>query len=322
MNRERLLAHKLRNQLQTALLILSLGLLCAYLAWVIGGALFAWGAAAGVLVLYLGNPVASPQLVMSLYRGRPVRHADAPRLHALLGELSRRAGLERLPRLYYVPTRLMNAFTAGTPSDAAIAVSDGLLRHMNMRELAGVLAHEVSHIANGDTRVMAFADLVTRITGLLSLAGQLLLLVSLPLWLLTDVDVPWFPILVLLAAPTLSAIVQLALSRSREFEADRNAVELSGDPPGLASALERLDLHQRSGWARLFMPRPRIPEPSLLRSHPPTEERVRRLLELTGRGRRPGFPADRRLSAPRDPLGFLGEGIPAPPRWHGFGLWY
>ena len=323
MNEERLYEHKLRNNLQTAALVGLLGALCAYLAWFIGGGGVAWVAIGIVSALFFANPAASPRLVMSLYRGRPVTYAQAPRLYAVLRELSRRAGLERLPELYYVPTRVMNAFTAGSRSDAAIAVSDGLLRRMELRELAGVLAHEVSHIANGDTRVMAFADLVSRITGLLSLAGQFLLLVSLPFWLLSDVEVPWLAILVLLFAPTASALVQLALSRNREFEADRSAAELSGDPEGLASALEKLAYYQATPWERIFMPGRRVPDPSLLRTHPPTAERVRRLMELRARESLQGPVADPRLlAAPRDPFGFLADSLPLRPRWHINGLWY
>ncbi|MEA3276481.1 MAG: zinc metalloprotease HtpX [Pseudomonadota bacterium] len=322
MNDERLLAHKLRNDLQTALLVGMLALLCTYLAWFIGGAMLAWGALIAVAVLFLLNPAASPRLVMSLYRGRPVGLDEAPRLYAIVRELSRRAGLERLPILYYMPTRMLNAFTSGGRSDAAIAVSDGLLRRLELRELAGVLAHEISHVANGDTRVMAFADLVSRLTGLLSLLGQVLLLVSLPLWLLGGMDIPWVPIAVLLFAPTLSALTQLALSRSREYEADRSAAELCGDPEGLASALEKLEYFQGSLWEQLVMPGYRIPAPSLLRTHPPTAERVRRLMELKTRERLPRPVPGLSLLGSVAPPEFLGDRQPGGPRWHISGLWY
>jgi len=322
MNRESLVAHKLRNNLQTAALVAVLAMLCAYLAWFIGGAGLAWGALGAVALLYLTNPAASPRLAMSLYRGQLVSYEEAPRLYEVVTEFSRRAGLGRLPRIYYIPTRLMNAFTTGSREDAAIGVSDGLLRRMSLRELAGVLAHEISHVANGDTRVMAFADLVSRITGILSFAGQLMLLVSLPLWLLTDVDIPWLPMLVLLLGPTISALAQLALSRSREYEADRSAAELSGDPEGLASALQKLEYYQGSLWERLMLPGQRIPDPSLLRTHPPTEERVRRLLDLRGLADLPPtVPGGRHLD-PRPLAGFLSGGAPVPPRWHISGLWY
>jgi heat shock protein HtpX len=178
-----------------------------------------------------------------------------------------------------------------------------------------VLAHEVSHIANGDNRVMGFADLVSRITGMLSLAGQLLLLVGLPLWLLTGVDMPWGPILVLLFAPTLSALVQLALSRSREYEADRSAAELAGDPRGLASALEKLERYQGGLWERLVMPGRKLPEPSLLRTHPPVEERVRRLMDLAAHEHLTPLVAE-------EPPRYAARGIPLAPRRHFSGLWY
>jgi heat shock protein HtpX len=322
MDEQRSISHKLRNNLQTALLIAALSVLFAYLAWFIGGPVLAWAAFIGVVVLAMNNPIASPRLLMSLYRARPIRQAEAPRLYAIVHELSRRAGLERLPVLFLVPTRLMNAFTTGDRQDAAIAVSDGLLRRMELRELTGVLAHEISHVANGDIRVMAFADLVSRVTGMLSLFGQILLLISLPLWLLSAADIPWLPILLLLFAPTLSALVQLALSRSREYEADRNAAELSGDPEGLASALRKLEYQQAGLWERLFMPTRRIPEPSMLRSHPPTEERVRRLLELRDRESLPRPLPELWEPSAWDRFGLLAERLPLGPRWHISGLWY
>ena len=322
MDPARLLSHKLRNRLQSGLLMGLLALLLVYLAWVIGGGPLAWFALGVVAVLSLANPAASPRLAMALYRARPLAYEEAPGLYAMVGELARRAGLPRVPVLYYLPTRVMNAFTTGVGADAAIAVSDGMLRGLGLRELTGVLAHEVSHIANGDTRVMGFADLVSRITGTLSLMGQLLFLVSLPLWVLTDTPVPWIPILVLVFAPTLSALVQLALSRSREYEADRSAAELSGDPHGLASALLKLERDQGGLWERLMMPGPRIPEPSLLRTHPPIEERVRRLQELAAEESLE--PVLRAFGGPAsdDLLAFLGGRRLGAPRRHLSGLWY
>lgn len=322
MERERLVAHKLRNNLQAALLVGVLGLLCVSLAWIIGGGLLAWAALVGVAALALVNPAASPRLVMAMYRARPLTPREAPQLYLLLEELARRAGLERIPVLYYLPSRAMNAFTTGGKEDAALGISDGMLRRLSLREITGVLAHELSHVANGDIRVMAFADLVSRVTGVLSVVGQILLLVSLPLWLLTDVSIPWLAILVLLFAPTLSGLAQLALSRSREYEADRSAAELSGDPEALASALEKLERYQGSLWERLMMPAQRIPDPSLLRTHPPTEERVRRLLELKRHEALPRPVPDVTPGGSADPFGFLGERVRRDPRWHVSGLWY
>ncbi len=317
MNPEPLLTHKLRNNLQTLLLLGILGLLCTYLAWFIGGPDFAWTALFLVFFLYLLNPAASPRWVLALYNGRPLSPAEAPELYEILEALAQRAGLAQVPRLYYLPTQLLNAFTVGTPDNAAVALSDGLLRRMNRRELIGVLAHEVSHLANGDTQVMALADLVSRITSLLSLIGQLLLWLNLPIWLFSQISLPWMPILIMVLAPSLSALVQLALSRNREYEADRSAAALSGDPEGLISALQKLEYDQRRRWEGFFLPGQRIPEPSLLRTHPPTEERIQRLRSLQAA-------SSPTLGLFSDALGqdFLPQAPPRAPRWHPWGLWW
>ncbi len=310
------LQHKTRNALHSLLMILLMGGLCAWLAWFIGGLPLAIYSTAIILFLYRMNPVASPDLAMRLFRARPLAPDEAPALVQLVEELSRRAGMPRPPRLYYLPSDVMNAFTAGNPGEAAIALSDGLLRRLDWRELRGVLAHELMHVVNQDTRLMAFADLTSRLTGFLSLTGQVLLLVNLPLLILGETTLPWIPILLLIAAPTLSTLVQLALSRSREYEADLGAVAITGDPLGLASALGKLESMHQSLLGRLLHPLPRIPDPSMLRTHPPTEERVRRLVEIAHE---------------REPMAHTAEGFdlshlqapePYRPRWHRNGMWY
>ncbi len=322
MDQQRLAQHKLRNGLQSLMLVGAMAALCGYLAWLIGGAFGAWLALTFVVVAYTLNPAASPRLVMGLFRAAPIHRRSAPRLYAVLEALAGRASLPAVPTLYYLPSRLMNAFTTGQRDNAAIAVSDGLLRSLDLRQLTGVLGHEMSHIAHDDTRVMAFADLTARVTGFLSVLGQVLLIVNLPLILFSDYRLDWLPILLLLAAPVLSTLVQLALSRNREFEADRNAAELTGDPEGLASALNRMEHHQGRAFANILFPGQRIPDPSMLRTHPPSEERIRRLLELR----------DKRLvlDAPRQPMGWveldpLSEFLDREcgrPCWHRSGLWY
>jgi heat shock protein HtpX len=210
----------------------------------------------------------------------------------------------------------------GRRDDAAILVSDGLLRRLDWRELAAVLAHEIAHIAHDDIRVMALAELVSRITAALSLAGQLLLLLVLPALVLGMDGLPWFPILILLAAPTLSALVQLAVSRSREYEADRGAVELSGDPVALASALVKLEQTGSASREQLLLPGRRLPEPSLLRTHPPTAERVERLRDLAS-AHATGFSSGSPLRLPlAETSGWAGSPPRQPPRRHWTGLWY
>ena len=305
------------NALQATLLVITLAGLLGLLAWIVGGGQLAVFALGMVVVLYLANPAASPRLVMMLYPGRVLHPDEAPRQYAILAELARRAGLPRVPRLYYVPSSVMNAFATGRRDDAMVALSDGLLRRLDLREQAGVLAHEVSHVANGDLAVMAFADLVSRITGSFGLFGQILLLLSLPAALVTDVGVPWLALAILLAAPTLSALVQLALSRNREYEADLSAAELTGDPAGLASALEKLERYQGRFWEQILMPGRRVPDPSLLRTHPETADRIERLLALVPRPSRSGLPFAEDASVP-------GVGMPQPgrPRYRLPGIWY
>ena len=312
--------HAWQNRLQTALLLTFMGAFLALLGWLL------WGPQ-GLLALLFGgvlglvlNPTLSPWLVMRLYSAQPIDPGRAPVLAQALEELGARAGLPRTPELFYVPSPMMNAFAVGSPQRSAIAVTDGLLRGLELREIAGVLAHEISHIHNRDLHVMGLADLFSRATSLLSLVGQFLLLLNLPLILFAEVTINWWAIAMLVFAPSLSALAQLALSRTREFDADLNAARLTGDPAGLARALQKLERYQ-GGWIeRVFLPGRRLPEPSLLRTHPPTAERVARLEAL-----RVNPPAQSPLSLAASnfqPERISGSRRPSRPRWHASGLWY
>jgi len=272
------------------------------------------------LILMLFNPGTTPWLIMRMYGGVRLSTDQAPLLQSALLELSKRAGLSHIPSLYYIPSRIVNAFALGQRDDAAIAVSDGLLRTLDSRETVAVLAHELSHVRNNDIRVMGVADLFSRLTSLLSLFGLLLLILNLPLVLLGAVGVNWYAILVLIFAPNLSALAQLGLSRTREYDADLNAVNLTGDPEGLARALVKIEQTSGSFLKRILLPGRRAPEPSLLRSHPPTDERVRRLMQLK----------DSQLNAPlaiqlrQDNLpDFMVSALTQrTPRWRITGLWH
>ncbi len=169
----------------------------------------------------------------------------------------------------------------GSRADPAIAVTEGLIRSLDARELAGVLAHETSHIANNDMRIMALADTVTRMTHLLSMLGVLLAVLSLPLALFGLGFVSPWALLLLVAAPAVSALMQMALSRTREYLADLEAARLTGDPVGLASALGRLERQTMAPWRLLIGGGYGAgSDASLLRTHPATVERIRRLGEL------------------------------------------
>ena len=312
--------HALNNKIHTFLLLVVMGglmLLLGYLLWGIDGIIIL-SITSGILFLF--NPVFTPQLIMRLYGAYPLSAQQAPLLDYAIGELSRRAGLVRPPSLYYLPSHTLNAFSVGRPGNASIGISDGLMRALNTEELVGVLAHEIAHIRNNDISVMGMADMFSRLSGILSVFGQVLLLLNLPLIFLTDVEINWFVIVLLILSPSICALAQLGLSRTREYDADLNAVKLTADPESLARALVKIE-HVQAGWLeQVFFPGRRIPEPSLLRTHPPTSERVRRLMEL----KIPDtvFPLQLRLY--QDTLSQLLQGrqVKYRPRWHFNGLWY
>jgi heat shock protein HtpX len=273
-------------------------------------------------VIFAISPQVSPKLLLRLYRAQPLSYAQAPTLVSLVTELSQRANLSCVPTLYYIPSRVVNAFSLGTCNTAAIGITDGLVRGLSLRELSGVLAHEVSHIRNNDVWVMGLADLISRTTRILSWIGQIVLIIFLPFFILARADVPWLLVLLLILAPTITALLQLALSRTREYRADLEAARITGDPQGLASALKKLELLGGGLFERIFFPGSRNPDPSILRTHPPTEERIRRLLEL----QETAFPARPPALAFTDEQPFTPEHMPPivvrVPTWHVTGLWH
>jgi len=270
--------HKLRNLGHTLLLIGSMALLLALISELLfGEGVWPW-VFAGVILAMSTLPEISPHWLLRLYQARRIYPNEAPDLIRLMEEIGRRTGVN--PTLYWIPSSASNAFSVGSRSESAIALTDGLLKLLNPRELAGVLAHETSHIINHDMRLMNLADLISRLTHMLSMIGILLAFISLPLALLGMAPLPLSGLLLLIVAPTLSALLQLGLSRVREFQADLSAVHITGDPEGLASALGKIEHRHASLWQRILLSGYRDPEPSLLRTHPDTAERVRRLLEL------------------------------------------
>jgi heat shock protein HtpX len=281
--------HKRRNLLHSALLLGGLGAVLGLSAWLIWGWVgIIWAVVTILLVLAL-VPHVSPQAVMRMYRAREVDPRFGGPLAEIITILAERAELPAQPRLFVIPSSTLNAFATGQPRHAAIAVTEGLLRCLTTRELAGVLAHEISHIRNNDLWVMGLADAISRITTSLSCIAVLLALFNGFALLTGELYVSWWAVLVLYLAPTVSSLLQLALSRAREYDADLEGAWLTGDPMALASALRRLERYTGSFWEDLMFPVPgrRIPQPSLLRSHPTTEERVARLMQLDRRRLRP-----------------------------------
>jgi heat shock protein HtpX len=315
-NGNRIPSYRLRNLVQTTALLGAMVGLLALLGWLFAGvAGVIWAAGMGIAALTLGAR-ASGSLLLRLYRARPIGREQAPDLYGIADELAGRAGLREPPILFYIPSRIMQAFTVPSRGGVVISVTDGLLRGLAPREIAAVLAHEMSHVRHHDIGIMALADMITKLTRFLSFFGVILVLLNLPSMLAGKAFLPWTAVFLLVSAPTLSVLMQLALSRTREFDADAGAVELCGDPEGLAAALVRLERYQGSLWTQMLMPGYRLPEPSMLRSHPLTEERVRRLA-----GMRPG-PKLRSLQPPRRRHQVTDRQVPQAPRWRRSGFWY
>ena len=313
-------AHRRRNRLHSLLLVGGIGLILlvsAALIWSWAGALVAL-----VIVLLLAafGPRVPPETLMQLYRARPVDPRHGSQLTHIVEVLANRAELPAQPRLYVIPSMTLNAFATGNRERAAIAVTEGLLRRLSLREVAGVLAHEMSHIRNNDLTVMGLADAMTRFTQMMSYLALILAILNLPSLLLGDPPFPWTAILLLYLAPTASSLLQLGLSRTREYDADLEGAGLTGDPAGLASALRSLERHQGRFWEDLMFPVPgrRIPQPSVLRSHPATEDRIARLLALEGR------PHPAPIRVVEEPMvSLVGVGpIEMAPRYRFPGVWF
>jgi heat shock protein HtpX len=272
--------HKIINIIQTIFVLGIMAALFISVGYFIGGTVgIVWALIAG-FVLVIITPRMSPSLVLRMYRAIPLNYHDAPALYRISNELSHRAGIAPLPILFYIPSNQTNAFSVGRKHNSAVALTDGLLRRLNGNEITAVLAHEISHISHGDLRIMNLADALSRFTDLFSTVGIFLLLLYFPLYLMMGIVLPLPAILLLMCAPTCSVLLQLALSRTREYNADLGAVELTGDPISLATALKKINHYPVRLFDFLPIPRPRESLPSMLRTHPLTQKRIDRLLRL------------------------------------------
>lgn len=232
----------------------------------------------------------SDKIVLAMHGARPVERAQAPELYAIVEGLTARAGIP-MPRLYVVAQDAPNAFATGRgPNHAAVACTTGILRLMNRSELEGVLAHELGHVKNRDILISSVAA---------TLAGAVTMLASIVRWGAIfggfggrDDDRGGGGIIGLIAmaivAPLAAGLIQMAVSRSREFQADATGADLAGNPYGLASALQKLEEYGRSvpplqvspAMNHLYISNPLSGRGlmNLFSTHPPIRERVRRLL--------------------------------------------
>ncbi len=292
MDPKNMIKHRMTNSLHTLMLILSTVGIMTLTGWILGGPVGVKIALVFALAGLIFSPSWSSMAVMKMNRAVPLSPAAAPRLHHITRLLSERAGLKKVPVLYYTPASKPNAFAAGSRKDPAICVSQGLIRILNIHELAGIIGHEITHIKNKDVQVMRLAGILGRVTFYLSLAGQIGLIFILPLIWAGRVEIPLLPVILLAIAPSVSMLMQMALSRRREYEADLGSARLIGSPDYLISALSKLDFFQKQmlHWYRLPLAAPG--QNDLLNTHPPTQKRIARLRSL--RQGKPGAAAFRR----------------------------
>jgi heat shock protein HtpX len=234
----------------------------------------------------------SDRIVLAMYRAQPIEREQSPELYDILRNLTMKANLP-MPKLYLIPTDSPNAFATGrNPEHAAVAVTQGILGLLNREELEGVLAHELSHVTNRDILISSVAA---------TLAGAIMLIARIAQFGAyfggfggRDNDRGGNPIgllIMAILAPIAATLIQLAISRSREYAADETGARMAGHPQGLANALEklqyaskRLPMHADPATAHMFIVKPFSGQTlmSLFSTHPPLEKRVERLHQLFG----------------------------------------
>lgn len=290
------------NFTQTALMLVAMTTLLALIGYILAGRQGLFITAFFMFAFMSFGRGASKAWMLRALNAVKLEPADAPAIHGMAEELARRAELPHAPEIYLLEADTMLGFSVGNgEDDSVIVLSGALLQGLSAREVASVLAHEISHIAAGDLTVMGLADLITRLTRTLSMLGVVLVIFNIPIAATGGVYLPWGALVLLILAPLLSLLLQMGLSRVREFEADHTAVDISGDPEALAQALEKLEFRQNGVLRHVYLPHAPGTVPSLLRSHPLTQERVLRILQHVPKmaplpahliGEHHGYPSD------------------------------
>jgi heat shock protein HtpX len=273
------------NNMKTTLLMGSLMGLCLGVGYLLGGQVgifyaFIIGGVMNFVAFFFSDKIA-----LATMRAQEIGPDDDPALWQIVEQLSQRAGLP-MPRVYISPAAAPNAFATGRgPRHSAVCVTAGLRQMLNDYELRGVLAHELSHVKNRDVLISTIAAIM---------AGAISWLGYMALWGNDDRRAnPLVAILLMILAPIAAMLIQLAISRSREYEADRSGAELAGDPEGLARSLQKLEAANKripmqvpDAQSSLFIVQPLTGSSvaKLFSTHPPTEERIARLRAMEQRG--------------------------------------
>jgi len=275
------------NMLKTVLLMTVLTAALVLVGGWVGGEGGALVALVVAGAMNFGSYFFSDKIVLRMYRAREVTRAEAPVLYEVVESLSRRAGLP-VPRVAIIPGQQPNAFATGrNPEHAVVAATEGILQILDREELEGVMAHELAHVRNRDMLISSVAA---------TLAGAIMVLSRFGLFFGggdRDRGGGALALLVVILAPIAAMIVQAAICRSREFAVDACGAEISGKPRALASALQKLGviakrvpLQGNPATAHMFIVHPFRGGGigKLFSTHPPTEERVERLLQMRGLG--------------------------------------
>jgi len=275
------------NTIKTGILLCALTVLLMIIGGYFGGRQGIVIAFIFAMVMNFGSYWFSDKIVLKMYRARQVSEGEAPELYSMIKTLALRAGLP-MPKVYIVPGDAPNAFATGrNEKHAVVAVTEGLLRILNSDELEGVLSHELTHIKNKDMLIGSIAA---------TLAGAIIMLASMAKWAAIfgvgrdDEEGGIFGlILMAILAPIAAMIIQMAISRSREYIADKGGARISGKPYGLAGALEKLSqaskaipMQANPSTAHMFIVNPLTGKSlmNLFSTHPPAEERIARLRRM------------------------------------------
>ena len=272
------------NGMRTAALMAALMVLFGLLGQALGGNVGMALALGFAVLLNFGSYWFSASLVLKMYKAQEVTSQEAPELVNMIDDLRVKAGLP-MPRVYVIPSNQPNAFATGrNPENAAVAVTNGIVRMLSRDELEGVIAHELAHIKNRDILTGSIAATVAAAITMLARFGMFF-------GGGRDRGGALTSLLMLILAPLAAMMIQMAISRSREFAADRNGAEICGKPEALASALlklqsgsENVAMDANPATAHMFIVNPFAGAASGIRSlfstHPPTEMRVEKLREM------------------------------------------